>query len=309
MIITVTMNPAIDKTVDIGAFEHGGLNRIQRVVLDAGGKGINVSRTVKELGGTTIATGFLAGNSGAVIEKMLEEYGIQADFVHVGGETRTNIKVVEQDGTVTELNEPGPSVTPEQTEALLEKLEAYADSNTLFVLAGSIPQGIGKDIYRVITEKVHAKGAAVLVDADGALFARSLAAVPDMVKPNRVELEAYFHAECSADQETLIRMGDRLLEQGIGLVAVSMGSEGALFLKKDQKYGSRGLSVKTHSTVGAGDAMVAALAYGWDQKWTLEKSAALGMAVSAGAVMTLGTKPPARETVEELLKQVQLEKI
>lgn len=202
MIITVTMNPAIDKTVDIGAFEHGGLNRIQRVVLDAGGKGINVSRTVKELGGTTIATGFLAGNSGAVIEKMLEEYGIQADFVHVGGETRTNIKVVEQDGTVTELNEPGPSVTPEQTEALLEKLEAYADSNTLFVLAGSIPQGIGKDIYRVITEKVHAKGAAVLVDADGALFARSLAAVPDIVKPNRVELEEYFHAEHLSDRET-----------------------------------------------------------------------------------------------------------
>lgn len=309
MIITVTMNPAVDKTVDIGELERGGLNRIQNVVLDAGGKGINVSRTVKALGGTSVATGFLAGNSGAVIENMLEAYGIRADFVHVGGETRTNMKVVEQDGTVTELNEPGPFVTAEQTETLLEKLEAYAAPETLFVLAGSVPQGVGKDIYRVITEKVHTKGASVLVDADGELFARSLDAIPDIVKPNRVELEEYFHAERMTDRKTLIRMGDRLLDRGIRLAAVSMGPEGALFLKKDRKYVSRGLSVKTHSTVGAGDAMAAALAYGWDQNWTLEQSAAWGMAVSAGAVMTLGTKPPARETVEELLKQVRLEKI
>lgn len=309
MIITVTMNPAIDKTVDIGDFEHGGLNRIQRVVLDAGGKGINVSRTVKELGGTTIATGFLAGNSGAVIETMLESYGIRADFVHVCGETRTNMKVVEQNGTVTELNEPGPSVTLEQTEELIAKLEAYADADTLFVLAGSVPRGIDKDIYRVITEKVHAKGASVLVDADGELLVRALEAVPEMVKPNRAELEEYFHFAHTADRAELIQLGCRLLDQGIGLAAVSMGPEGALFLGKERKYSAPGLTVKTHSTVGAGDAMAAALAYGWDQRWPLEKSASLGMAVSAGAVTTLGTKPSAREIVEELLKQVQLEEI
>lgn len=144
MIITVTMNPAIDKTVDIEELERGGLNRIQRIVLDAGGKGINVSKTVKELGGTTVATGFLGGNSGAVIENVLKEYGIKSDFVQVEGETRTNMKVVEQGGIVTELNEPGPVVTQAQTDELIAKLEGYASEDTLFVLAGSIPRGVDR---------------------------------------------------------------------------------------------------------------------------------------------------------------------
>lgn len=309
MIITVTMNPAIDKTVDVAKLERGGLNRIQKIVLDAGGKGINVSKTVKELGGTTIATGFFGGNSGAVIENVLKEYGIRSDFVQVDGETRTNMKVVEQGGIVTELNEPGPVVTQEQTDELIAKLEGYASEDTLFILAGSIPQGVSKEIYRVITEKVHDKGASVLLDADGELFVNSLSARPDIIKPNRVELEQYYRINYRATEEQLIELGCRLLDQGIGLAAVSMGQMGALFLGKERKYRCRGLSVKTHSTVGAGDAMVAALAYGWDQKMSLEESAALGMAVSAGAVTTQGTKPPTREVVDKLLKQVHLEEL
>lgn len=307
MIITVTMNPAIDKTVDIGELERGGLNRIQKIVLDAGGKGINVSKTVKELGGTTIATGFLGGSSGAVIEKVLKEYGIETDFVQVRGETRTNMKVVEQGGIVTELNEQGPVVEPEQLRALVEKLEGYASQDTLFVLAGSIPRGVDGNIYRVITEKVHRKGASVLLDADGELLVNSLAAGPDIIKPNRVELEEYYQIDDCATEEQLVEMGSRLLKQGVGLVAVSMGRQGALFLKKEEKYKCPGLSVTAHSTVGAGDAMVAALAYGWDRKLDLAESARLGMAVSAGAVTTTGTKPPVREVVDELLKQVKLE--
>ncbi len=309
MIVTVTMNPAIDKTVDIGELERGGLNRIQKIVLDAGGKGINVSKTVKELGGTTIATGFLGGNSGAVIEKVLKEYGIETDFVEVRGETRTNMKVVEQGGIVTELNEQGPVVEPEQLDELVKKLEGYASPDTLFVLAGSIPRGVDKNIYREITEKVHKKGASVLLDADGELFVNSLAAGPDIIKPNRVELEEYFSLDYRATEEQLAKLGGQLLDQGVGMVAVSMGQMGALFLGKEQSYKCRGLSVKAHSTVGAGDAMVAALAYGWDRKLTMEESARLGMAVSAGAVTTTGTKPPSRDVVEELLSQVKLEKL
>lgn len=309
MIVTVTMNPAIDKTVDIGEMERGGLNRIQNIVLDAGGKGINVSKTVRELGGTTVATGFLGGSSGAVIEKVLKEYGIRTDFVQVQGETRTNMKVVEPNGIVTELNEQGPVVSPEQLGELIGKLEGYASEETLFVLAGSIPRGVGKDIYRVITEKVHKKGASVLLDADGELFVNSLAAGPDIIKPNRVELEEYYQIDYRATEEQLVELGGRLLEQGVGMVAVSMGQMGALFLGKEQKYKCRGLSVKAHSTVGAGDAMVAALAYGWDRKMGMEDAAKLGMAVSAGAVTTTGTKPPSREVVDELLKQVKLERL
>ena len=191
MIVTVTMNPAIDKTVDIESLERGGLNRISHVELDAGGKGINVSKTISALGGKSIATGFIAGNSGKVIQGVMNDWNIENDFIEVSGETRTNTNVLEKSGELTELNEPGPVVEEKDVKALLDKLDGYAKEDTLFVLAGSIPRGVEKDIYRQIIELVHKKGAKVLLDADGELFTKALEAGPDIIKPNRVELEQY----------------------------------------------------------------------------------------------------------------------
>ena len=204
MIITVTMNPAIDKTVDIEKLQPGGLNRIQRVEYDAGGKGINVSKTIRELGGSSIAAGFLGGNAGRTIETVLQEKGIQHDFIWVDGETRTNTKVYEKTGEVTELNEPGPQITGEAVEQLLQKLEGYADEKALFILAGSIPNGVDKNIYAEITKRVHARGARVLMDADGELFRNALKAGPDIIKPNRVELEEYAGFDYRASVEELL---------------------------------------------------------------------------------------------------------
>lgn len=309
MIVTVTMNPAIDKTVDIDRLEHGGLNRIRSVEMDAGGKGINVSKTIKAIGGESIATGFLGGRSGKIIQEVLKEQGISTDFVWLEADTRTNTKVVESTGEVTELNEPGPAATKAQTEELIQKLEAYAGENTLFVLAGSIPAGMDKNIYAVIMDRVHAKGAKVLLDADGELFVHGLDAGPDILKPNRVELEQYYHLDYRASEEELVSMGKRLLGKGTEMVAISLGQMGALFVGQDGIIRCPGLKVKAHSTVGAGDAMVASLAYSWDRKLSLEDTVTLGMAVSAGAVTTIGTKPPAMDVVEELKKQVVINRI
>ena len=293
MIVTVTMNPAIDKTVEIERLRHGGLNRIQKVEYDAGGKGINVSKTIRELGGKSVAMGFLAGNSGKTIANVLGEKGIENDFVWVEGETRTNTKVYEKDGTLTELNEPGPAVTEAAVEKLLEKLEEYA----------------GKDIYARITRRVHEKGSRVLVDADGELFRIALEARPDMIKPNRVELEELFGLAADACDEELWKAARSLQNQGIETIAVSMGKEGAMFFIGEYQAKCPALSVKIHSTVGAGDAMVAALAYAWEQKNGKEEMVRMCMAVSAGAVMTVGTKPPSAELVETLKKQVEIENI
>lgn len=306
MIITVTMNPAIDKTIDIERMERGGLNRIQNVEMDAGGKGINVSKTIQSLGGNSLATGFLGGKTGAVIEGVLKEYGIQTDFIYVDGETRTNTKVVEKLGEVTELNEAGPKVTKGQVEALIEKLEGYASEETLIVLAGSIPQGVEESVYKVITERVHKKGAKVLVDTDGQLLALALEAQPDMLKPNRMELEEYYNLEYRASEAELVSMGKKLMKKGAELAAVSLGQMGALFFRGEETVRCPGLRVKAHSTVGAGDAMVAAMAYSWDHQLSFEDTIRLSMATSAGAVSTIGTKPPVRETVDELMKQVEM---
>ncbi|MDF2886181.1 MAG: 1-phosphofructokinase [Lacrimispora sp.] len=309
MIVTVTMNPAIDKTVDIGRFERGDLNRIKRVEMDAGGKGINVSKTIRELGGESIATGFVGGTSGNIIRQVLADLGLRTDFVDVKGETRTNLKVVEETGEVTELNEPGPEVSKEQLEDLLNRLEGYASPDTLFVLAGSIPAGIPTDIYRRITEQAHQKGAKVLLDADGALFSESLKAQPDMLKPNRSELERHYQLEYRASEQELISMGEKLLNHGTSMAAISLGQMGAIFLTKDKRYRCPGLRVKAHSTVGAGDALVAAMAYSWDEKLPLETCIRLCMGASAGAVTSIGTKPPHRSLVDELVKQVELQEL
>lgn len=306
MIVTVTMNPAIDKTVDIGKFERGDLNRIKRVEIDAGGKGINVSKTIRELGGESIATGFVGGTSGTIIKQVLTDLGLRTDFVDVKGETRTNLKVVEESGEVTELNEPGPEVSKEQLNDLLNRLEGYANPDTLFVLAGSIPAGIPADIYKKITEQVHQKGAKVLLDADGVLFSESLKGKPDMLKPNRSELERYYQMDYRASEQELVSMGEKLLDHGVSMAAISLGQMGAIFLTKEKRYRCPGLRVKAHSTVGAGDALVAAMAYSWDEKLPLETCIRLCMGASAGAVTSIGTKPPKRSLVDELMEQVEL---
>ena len=195
MIITVTMNPAIDKTVEIEQLVPNGLNRIQKVEYDAGGKGINVSKTIHELGGESLAMGFLGGNAGKTIENVLTSWNIQHDFIWVEGETRTNTKVFEKSGGVTELNEPGPVINEAQVEELIQKICEHTDKETLVVLAGSIPAGVDKNIYAAITESVHEKGGSVLMDADGELFRNALKASPDIIKPNQVELEEYIGAD------------------------------------------------------------------------------------------------------------------
>lgn len=308
MIVTVTMNPAIDKTVEIDTLCPGGLNRIQRVEYDAGGKGINVSKTIKELGGESIAVGFLGGNSGRTIENVLNQKGIRNDFVWVEQETRTNTKVFEKSGELTELNEPGPVISPEQSQELLDKISAYASEGTLVILAGSIPSGVDSDIYAQIIRMVHEKGGKVLLDADGKLFRQALKAVPDIIKPNRVELEEYMGIDYRASEKELLDAAEKFLESGIETIAVSMGKSGAMFVRDGYQVKCPALSVKSHSTVGAGDAMVAALAYAWDQKLGSEDTVKLCMATSAGAVTTVGTKPPSREVVDELINQVVIQR-
>ena len=306
VIVTVTMNPAIDKTVEVEKLVCKGLNRIRNVVYDAGGKGVNVSKTICELGGQSIATGFLGGNSGQIIDNVLKDYGITSDFVWVTGETRTNTKVVEEDGSLTELNEPGTIVCDEDVQNLKAKLLEYANEKTMFVFSGSIPSGVSKDIYREFICLVKEKGACAILDADGEVFRNSLGANPSVIKPNQVELEGYLGLKEQSDINELVVAAKGIQKQGVENIMVSMGAEGALFLMGDYEVLCEGLSVNVSSTVGAGDAMVAAYAYAWDTKLSKEETVKLCMATSAGAVTTTGTKPPSKELVEQLMTQVKI---
>ena len=307
MIVTVTPNPALDKTAELDTLLPGGLNRLQNITVDAGGKGINVSKIIAALGGQSLATGFTGGAAGQQLLGQLTQMGLQHDFVQAEGSVRTNLKLLEASGAVTELNEPGLAADAPLLDALLQKLLGLAAPDTLFVLSGSLPQKAGTDTYCNFTKQLRAAGAKVFVDADGESFRQALLAPPNYIKPNREELLAHFNVQGKADIALLRSLCQKLLDTGVELVALSMGADGALFVTQQMAVRAQGLKVQAHSTVGAGDSMVGALALALQQKMPLEEAFSLAVAASAGAVTTIGTNPPTLALVQQLQQQVVLE--
>ena len=315
MIVTVTLNPALDKTAFVDAMKPLALNRLRNLRLDAGGKGINVSAVIRELGGRSIATGFAGGGVGEELLSLLAGKGLEADFFRVSGVTRTNLKVVDMHGGLTELNEPGPEIKPGEWLEMEKKLSSYGKAGNIVVLSGSLPGGLPGDTYQRFSAMLRRRGATVFLDADGAALKLALESppseVPDYIKPNRYELLQYFGI---ADDETiteakLAELCRSLLCKGIKLVALSMGEAGAIFSNRNGTWKFPAVDIQVRSTVGAGDSMVGALAYGFEQGLPDEQCFALAMAASGGACATEGTNPPDRVLVDTLLGRVRMEKI
>ena len=309
MIITVTMNPAIDKTAYVDALHVGGLNRLEKVNSTPGGKGINVSKTICELGGVSIASGFLAGSNGAYIQNCLEQTNIVSDMVYVDGETRVNLKVVDREKELTELNEVGPFISESECNGLCNKILKLAQAEDIVVLSGSVPAGVPKDIYATLTKQLKQKKVRVILDADGELFDYGIQANPNVIKPNTYELCKYFGVNEDLCDREIASLGKQLLAKGMDLVVVSMGKEGALFIDKQNSVRVKGLKIDARSSVGAGDAMVAALAYAIDKQMNFNEMVALAVATSAGACESEGTQPAPLERVHELMWEVTLEKV
>ncbi len=308
MIVTLTLNPAIDKTVYIDPMVVGGLNRVKKYDIDAGGKGINVSKIVAMLGGTSVATGFYGGSNTEIFKTELSKQKCINRFVEVACNTRTNLKVLDDVNGITEINEPGVIVSDEEERQVIDTLLSMAGADVIFVLAGSMHKNASPDFYQTLCSLLRAKGATVFIDADNEAFSNALKAKPDFIKPNSDELLRYYGKTTATDQE-LIEMCKKLVESGIQTVVLSMGKDGALFVTQDECYKADALQVEVSSTVGAGDSLVGGFAYAADNKMSLVDSATLAMACSAGAVTTMGTKPPSLDMVIELRKQVVLNKV
>lgn len=303
------MNPAIDKTVTINDFAIDKVNRITEHRLDAAGKGINVSKVVRELGGRTKIVTFLGGASGQFIRSELEKEKICLVDVTIDGETRTNIKIVDpSNGTYTDINESGVAVTKDQQVLLEKKLMNYVTSQSVVVFTGSVPPGVPKDVYKIFIERVQRIGATAVLDADGDLFKYGVQAGPRIVKPNLHELENYIGHALKTETE-IIETARSLLEYGTELVVISMGAEGALFVKKENVIKASGLKVEVKGTVGAGDSMLGAICYGYHKELPFDDVVKLAIGASAAKVCMEGTKPPSLDKVYDLSKQVYFEEI
>lgn len=300
MVYTVTFNPSLDYIVDVEDFRLGMTNRTCSEQMMAGGKGINVSIVLQNLGIENTALGFIAGFTGEEIRRQVAEMGIRAQFISIPeGISRINLKLRSIDGT--EINGMGPSIGRAQLNALYEKLDTLTDKDTL-VLAGSIPASMPSSIYCDIMERIYAKGVTFVVDATKQLLLNVLRYRPFLIKPNNHELGELFGVTLST-REAVIPYARKLQEQGARNVLISMAGQGAVLVAED---GSVHLTPAPKGTlvnaVGAGDSMVAGFLAGWQERH--DYGHAFRMGVAAGSASAFSRYLATREEVERVFAQL-----
>lgn len=298
MIYTVTFNPSLDYVVTVSDFAMGKVNRASAERILPGGKGINVSIVLNNLGVDNKAIGFAAGFTGEVLKSLLKERKINSDFITLDeGTTRINVKL--RAGLETEVNCQGPVVKEQFIGTLYEKLD-YLDEDDYLVLAGSIPDTMPKSVYMDIIERLQDNGSKIIVDATGELLLNVLPHKPFLIKPNQSELGALFDVEIE-DREEVITYGKKLMEMGARNVLVSMAGEGAILLAEDGNiYESKAPQGMVKNSVGAGDSMLAGFLAGYIKEGDYEK--ALRMGICTGSASAFSEDLATKEEVMELLK-------
>lgn len=306
-VVTVTLNPAIDQTLSIPGFAAGRVNRVVASRSGAGGKGVNVASVLADLGVETVATGFLGADNAALFETFFAGKKIADRFVRIAGSTRIGIKVVDDEAReTTDVNFPGLAPSKEDVAELFERIGALAEAGRWFVLSGSVPPGMADDVYASLIEAIHAKGGRVVLDTSGKPLAAALASRPDVIKPNIDELGALLGRPL--DTSLSVRAaGATLVRDGIRLVVVSMGGDGAVFVDREHAFLARPPRVPVRSTVGAGDAMVGGIVYAMIHDLPLEEVARTGTAGGAYAVTRIGSGIEAPVEFRSLARRVEIE--
>ena len=305
-VVTVTANPAVDQTIWVPGFRAGEVNRVVREQMTAGGKGVNVAAFLAAFGVPVFATGFLGRPNAGLFETFFEHKQIPYRFVGVNGTTRTGIKIVDEVArATTDINFSGFQVDEDDLCALEETLAELVAPGRWVVLAGSLPAGAPSTTYRRLVTLVRQRGGRVAVDTSGPALREAVAAQPDLVKPNREELEELTGRQLP-DRHALTEAAAELARGGVGTVVVSLGAGGALFARDGHAAFATPPPVLVASTVGAGDAMVAGTIAGILRMLELAEVAALATAFSAVAITNIGPYLDGH-AVEETAQAVSIE--
>ncbi len=304
-VATVTLNPAIDRTVTIPNFAAGKVNRVEEMQQHPGGKGVNVASILADFGHAVAVTGFLGRENSVSFEELFARKRIADHFVRIAGQTRVGIKIsdpVQQE--TTDINFPGQAPTPADVDTLFQRLAAM--SGAWFVLAGSLPPGVAPTIYRDLVTTLKAQGRNVALDTSGEALRYALDAAPQIIKPNVHELEEIVGMPLTTPA-AIVEAVQPFLARGTRLVAVSMGAEGACFVTTDAVVTARPPRVEVKSTVGAGDAMVSGIVVGQLRNAPLTACARLATACSLDAITHIGSGLSSVGTVEAFMNQVVVE--
>lgn len=309
MILSITLNPCIDKTIYLDQLEVGSYNRVKNTRTDLAGKGINVSTVLNHLKEDTMCMGFNFRNNGSMLDRVLDERGLKHKFVPVEGSIRTNIKLFDQSCQVmTEVNEAGSFVTSSAVNRLLDEVDAFLEHTHILVMSGSIPPGVPTDIYQRLIHMAHKKDVKTVLDAAGEPFLLGLEEKPFLIKPNSLEFEQAFKKEIRSGASPL-EVARHIVDGGIPYLCISMGADGALLLDKEHAYRAKPLPVEPKGLTGAGDSMVAGICYAIRKRLGSADMLRYAMAAAGGSIRQEGTILAKEKDVKELLPLVEVSEI
>lgn len=302
MIITLTPNPSIDRTIGFRELRHGAVNRATSSRIDPGGKGVNVSRALTAQGAQTVAVLPEGGPEGRLLATLLDDAGVTRRGVPIRESVRLNITAVEPDGTTTKLNEPGPRLDEGEIRSLLETVGAGvagATDQVWVVGCGSLPPGAPVDLLARLVRSGREAGARVAIDTSGAPLRRAVAEGPDLIKPNRVELEELVGAELTTLGSVIDAARD-LVTAGVGAVAVSLGRDGAVLVDPEGASHAVATIGAPLSTVGAGDCLLAGLLHALSAGRDSAEALRTGVLWGAAAVTLPGSRVPGRTDLDDI---------
>ena len=303
MIYTVTLNPSIDFIVRLESLKLGEVNRMESDDKFAGGKGINVSRVLKQIDSESVALGFVGGFTGKFIADTLEAEAINSDFTAISEDTRINVKV--KSALETEINGAGPKILPAELEDLEQKLSNLT-AEDIVVFAGSAPRSLGNKVYESLIEIVKAAGADFVIDIEGDTLLHALPKEPLVIKPNNHELGDIYDVTLNSIDE-IIPYGERLLKDGAKHVMVSMAGDGALLFTKEGNYFAKPIKGQVKNSVGAGDSMIAGFVGTFHKTNDAVESFKYG--VACGSATAFSDDLATADFIKEISKQVVIEKL
>ena len=309
MILTVTLNAAIDKRYVVEGFRTGEVNRVKECTYVPGGKGLNVSKPASIYGAEVVATGFAGGHAGAYIEDALKPFGIKSAFYHVNAESRSCINIWDEVNQVqTEFLEPGFTLTEEDFAGFEAKFRQLVQEAKVVAMSGSVPKGLDGTAYQRLVKIVKDAGIPVILDTSGKLLEMGIEAIPTMIKPNIDEIRMLTGKRCD-DISEIIEAARAIHERGVKIVAVSLGADGSLAVGDEGIFRARVPKINAVNTVGCGDSMIAGFALGLSKGLPLEETLRLASAISAAAAMREETGFFVMEDMEKLLPQIEITRL
>lgn len=309
MIATVTLNPSLDRHVSVENLVLDDTNRWVSFKHEPGGKGINVSRVIRELGGDTMAYGFIGGVDGDVLKSLLKQNSVPCDFTSIKGEIRSNFIITDlKTHRQTRISAPGPQVSAGEFKKLVDKITVIKPEPEYMVFAGSVPPGLPYYIYRELIERIKNLGIITVLDTADIWLQEGIKSKPDIIKPNVREAQTLMGVELKTEEDIIYAL-KTILSSGIKIAAISLGRDGMIISDNNVVLKVVPPDVQVQSTVGAGDSTVAALVLKLSQGGSLEDASRLAVAAGTAATLTPGTELCHKADVERLLPLVTVEKL